>query len=168
MAFIDKAKLYRGHLKPWEEPKRSNEDTDNEEESATTDTITRNLDTMFVSCRIEGRDDNSLTIYKFLVIIIPADKARTSTADSVEAKFKKVESLRLQKFWKAKKKSKIKNANVLEGRFIHTLKNIGTQNEAINVRFVAQGFSDKDEQLMVYDSTALRPSSIRLIFSTAA
>ena len=60
------------------------------------------------------------------------------------------------------------NANILGGRFVCTLKNVGTENEKPKARYVAQGHNDKEKPFIVHNITALRQSSIKIIVSTAA
>lgn len=61
-----------------------------------------------------------------------------------------------------------KEENVLRGRFVLTLKNVGSVEKKAKARFVVQGHKDKEEREMVYNITTLRQSSTRLIISVAA
>ena len=61
-----------------------------------------------------------------------------------------------------------KDANMLGGRFVLTLKRAGTEHETHKARFVAQGFSDRDKDYIIQNITSLRQSSVRMIVSFAA
>lgn len=61
-----------------------------------------------------------------------------------------------------------KGANVMGGRFVLTLKNVGTPEETAKARCIAQGYSDREKPYLIHDVSALRPASIRLISSLAA
>lgn len=60
------------------------------------------------------------------------------------------------------------DANVLESRLIDSLKNVDTSGEMVRVRYVAQGFGDKDKPVIVHKTSSLHASSIQLILSVAA
>lgn len=60
------------------------------------------------------------------------------------------------------------NANILSGRFVHTLKNVDTAEEMPKSRFVVQGNRDKAKALVVHNLETLRQRSTRLLVSTAA
>lgn len=56
-------------------------------------------------------------------------------------------------------------ANIVVGRIIHTVKNVGTKEET---RFVAQGHRYKAKDFVVHNMSTMRHRSIRLLVSTAA
>jgi hypothetical protein len=71
--------------------------------------------------------------------------------------------------WRIVKKQDIpKDANNLHGRFVLTIKNIGTESETYKARYVVQGHRDKEKGYLVHNSTTVRQNSVRLILSTAA
>lgn len=59
-------------------------------------------------------------------------------------------------------------ANVLGGRFVLTIKNVETAEEAYKARFVVQGHTDIENNLLVHNSTNLRQSSIRTLVAIVA
>lgn len=59
-------------------------------------------------------------------------------------------------------------ANILSGRFVHTLKNVDTAEEEPKSRFVVQGDRDKAKAFVVHNLATLRQRSTRLLVSTAA
>lgn len=60
-----------------------------------------------------------------------------------------------------------KDASVLGGHFVLTLKSFGVPDEKAKARYVAQGYDDDDKPYIVHDSSTLRSMSIRLILSIA-
>ena len=61
-----------------------------------------------------------------------------------------------------------RNANVLGGRFVYTLKNAGLDNEQPKARYVAQGHKDREKPFIVHSIPTLRQSSTKILVSTAA
>ena len=61
-----------------------------------------------------------------------------------------------------------KDANILGGRFVCTLKNKGTDREKPKARYVAQGHRDKEKPYIVHNITTLRQSSVKIVVSTSA
>jgi hypothetical protein len=56
------------------------------------------------------------------------------------AKQKEIEGLISRNTWKVVERSKVKtDANILNGRFVPTIKNIGTDEEFYKARYVLQG-----------------------------
>lgn len=60
------------------------------------------------------------------------------------------------------------DANVLGGRFILAIKNVGSPDEMAKAREIAQGHKEKDKPYMVHETATLRSTSVGLIFSMAA
>ena len=60
------------------------------------------------------------------------------------------------------------DANVLGGRFVLAIKNIGTKEELYKARFVVQGHTDAEKNILVHNSTNLRQASIRTLTAVAA
>lgn len=46
------------------------------------------------------------------------------------------------------------------GRFVLTLKNMGTQEVAAKARIIAQDYSDQEKPYLVHDVSALHPASV--------
>ena len=61
-----------------------------------------------------------------------------------------------------------KDANILGGRFVLSMKNIGPKEGQAKARYVAQINRERDTPFMVHDVSTLRSSLIRLILSVAA
>ena len=61
-----------------------------------------------------------------------------------------------------------KDANILGGRFVLTLKEYDTHNETPKALYVVQGHKDKDKEFLVHNTTNLHQRSIRIIVSFAA
>lgn len=105
----------------------------------------------------------------FTVKILNPTDERAGHDDFKSAMNDEVQGLVKRNIWRIVEQGSVpKNANVMGGRFILTLKNYGTPEECAKVRYVAQGFRDRDKPYMVHDTSTLRISSIRLILSIAA
>jgi Reverse transcriptase (RNA-dependent DNA polymerase) len=59
-------------------------------------------------------------------------------------------------------------ANVLNGRFVITIKDVGTDKEIYKARYVGQGHRDKEKTSMVHHNTTARQQSTRLLVGLAA
>jgi Reverse transcriptase (RNA-dependent DNA polymerase) len=59
-------------------------------------------------------------------------------------------------------------ANVLNGRFVVTIKDVGTEKEIYKARYVVQGHRDKEKTSMVHHNTTARQQSTRLLIGLAA
>lgn len=91
-----------------------------------------------------------------------------ASSDFTHAKQIEVEGLKKRRIWSVVNKKDVdENANILGGRFVLTLKNLGTPNETPKVRFVAQSYNDREKTSMVHDASTLRFSSIRVVISVA-
>lgn len=98
-----------------------------------------------------------------------ANDALAKDDDSRTTKLSEVDGLRLRHIWKAVRETDIpKNANVMGGKFLLSLKNFDTPEEKAKVRYFAQGFSDRVKPYMVHDVSTFRISSIRMVMSIAA
>lgn len=60
------------------------------------------------------------------------------------------------------------NAIILGGRFVLALRNAGTSKELCKARFVVQGSTDYEKNLLVHSSTNVRQRSIRMLIGIAA
>ena len=61
-----------------------------------------------------------------------------------------------------------KDANILGGRFVCTLKNKETDKEKAKARNVAHGHREKEKPFIVHNVTTLRQSSVKILVSTCA
>lgn len=113
--------------------------------------------------------DEAIAASEFVVKLLDANDPRVREDDFEQAKRKEVDGLNRRGLWRKVKRSELPpDANILGGRFIFSLKNYGTPSEMAKVRFVAQGYRDKDKPFMVHDASSLRASSIRIILAVAA
>lgn len=60
------------------------------------------------------------------------------------------------------------DANVLGGRFVLAIMNADTDDEVYKARFVVQGHTDVEKNILVHNSTNLRQGSIRVLVAIAA
>jgi Reverse transcriptase (RNA-dependent DNA polymerase) len=60
------------------------------------------------------------------------------------------------------------NANLLGGRFVITIKDIGTERKLYKARDVVQGHRDKEKTSMVHHNTTAKQQSTRLLTGLAA
>jgi hypothetical protein len=61
-----------------------------------------------------------------------------------------------------------KDAKILNGRFVLTIKNANSDDEICKARYVVQGHKDREKSLLEHNSTTVRQSSTRLIMTLAA
>lgn len=163
LASINKVKLYR------HQSQEVDCSPDEIEASSSEQDYLKELDTIFGSSETASNDPNAIPVEEFVVKIIAPSDPRAKEDDFVEVKKREVSGLQKRNLWSIVKACTVgKNSNILGGRFILKLKNYETPNEMAKVRFVAQGFDDRDKPFMVHDTSTLRSTSIRLIRSTAA
>lgn len=62
----------------------------------------------------------------------------------------------------------IRNPNILGGRFVLSIKNSGTHDEVYKARFVVQGHTDIEKNMLVHNSTNLKQNSIRVLVALAS
>lgn len=76
----------------------------------------------------------------FVVQLLAPSEPRVREYDFNKAKRIKVDGLVKQKIWRIVNSDDIpNNASVVKRRFILSLKNVGTPDEAAKVRYIAQG-----------------------------
>jgi Reverse transcriptase (RNA-dependent DNA polymerase) len=98
----------------------------------------------------------------------PADPRATSS-QFMDAKKREIKGLMNKNTWKIVDKETIpKDANILNGRFVLTIKNANSDDEICKARYVVQGHKDREKSLLVHNSTTVRQSSTRLIMTLAA
>lgn len=104
-----------------------------------------------------------------LTEILGPDDPRAVSPQFIQAKHDEIKGLQRRETWRIIRKRDLPpQANILGGRFVLTLKNLGTNEETAKARYVAQGNRDKEKPHMVHNITTLRQSSTRLIISVAA
>eukprot|EP00168_Porphyra_purpurea_P009873 TRINITY_DN2422_c0_g1_i7.p1 TRINITY_DN2422_c0_g1~~TRINITY_DN2422_c0_g1_i7.p1 ORF type:complete len:645 (-),score=110.77 TRINITY_DN2422_c0_g1_i7:745-2598(-) len=100
---------------------------------------------------------------------IPPGDPRIATAQFQAAAAKEVDGLMARDtFRKVHGRDLPRGANVLGGRMVCTIKNVGTPDEAPKARYVAQGNRDQAKQFVVHNLATLRQRSTRVLTSTAA
>lgn len=101
-------------------------------------------------------------------VLHPGDP-RGETKPFETAKLAEINGLKARKVWKVISRSKIpKDANILGGRFVLAIKNLGSSDQKEKARDIVQGHKDKEKPYMVHEIATLRSSSIRLVLSVAA
>jgi Reverse transcriptase (RNA-dependent DNA polymerase) len=60
------------------------------------------------------------------------------------------------------------NANILNGRYVITIKDIGTEREFHKARYVVQGHRDKEKTSIVHQNTTAKQKSTRILPGLAA
>lgn len=109
------------------------------------------------------------TLNIFRTEVIPNGDPRLGTAQFVEAARKEADGLQERgTFTKVEAAEVPAGANVIGGRFVFTLKHVGTPQEMPKARFVAQGQHDKAKWFVVHNLATMRQRSTRVLVSTAA
>eukprot|EP00168_Porphyra_purpurea_P016741 TRINITY_DN552_c0_g1_i1.p1 TRINITY_DN552_c0_g1~~TRINITY_DN552_c0_g1_i1.p1 ORF type:complete len:862 (-),score=144.43 TRINITY_DN552_c0_g1_i1:471-2858(-) len=104
-----------------------------------------------------------------LTTVIPPGDPRLKTARFEEAARKETAGLQDRGTFSAVLEGDLPpSANVIGGRFVYTLKNVGTKEELAKARFVAQGHRDQAKLFVVHNLATMRQRSTRLLVSTAA
>ncbi len=113
----------------------------------------------------DGEDQQEVLLTKTLH---PADKEQFSQRFD-EAKAKEIEGLEQKETWTVVDGTNLPSeANVLTGRFVLAIKNVGQKDEKAKARFVVQGHRDKEKNFLVHNTTTARQSSTRILASIAA
>jgi len=100
--------------------------------------------------------------------VLPGDP-RIRTTRFREAALKEVGGLRDRGTFTTVREADVpRGANIIGGRFVYTLKQVGTAGELAKARFVAQGHRDKAKWYVVHNLATMRQRSTRLLVSTAA
>lgn len=106
---------------------------------------------------------------EIVVKIVRPDDPRGQESDFLEAEESVGNGLKTRKIWIVIPKHEVREDSlVMWGRFILTLKNVGTPEEIAKAKYISQGYKDGRKQYFVYDTKMLRASSIRLILSVSA
>lgn len=105
----------------------------------------------------------------FLTEVLSIRDPRSNSPEFMAAKQREIEGLvKRGTFEVVFKEAAPKGANIMDGRFVLAVKNKDTGAEIFKARYVVQGHTDKDKNLLVHSSTNLRQSSIRTITALAA
>lgn len=152
----------------------SHQNTEEEKQSTRPDTqiqsaLDRRLNAVSGAVPVNGSRNDEISVDEFIVELLKEGDPRIYQRDFEEAKKKKIAGLCRRKIWHKVKRGELKSdSNVMGGRFIYSLKSYETSPEMAKVRYVAEGYSDKDKPFMVHDAGSLRASFIRIVLSTAA
>lgn len=65
-------------------------------------------------------------------------------------------------------KGRKKKPNIMGGRFVLAIKNIGNSKEDCKARFVVQGHTDVEKALLVHNSTTMQKGTICSLIALAA
>lgn len=115
--------------------------------------------------RLHKRDTQEVLIQE---IIHPSDP-RSRSPDANAARKKEIDGLVRKGTWKVVIKEEVPpDANVLNGRFFITIKDIETNEPIHKARYVVQGHKDKEKNRLVHNSTTVRQSSTRVLTALAA
>lgn len=101
-------------------------------------------------------------------VLSPSDiRAHSSHFD--KAKAKEIYGLLARRAFSIFKKNTLPgDANILGGHFLLAKKYVGTANELYKARFVVQGHTDRDKNLIVYTSSTVLQASVRLLVALTA
>lgn len=89
--------------------------------------------------------------------------------DYEAAKASEVDGLKELGIWTIVNSADVpKDANVLGGRLILSLKHFDTPDGKEKVRYVAQGFDDHEKPYVVHNTSKFRVSSIRIVLQVAS
>jgi len=100
-------------------------------------------------------------------VVLPGDPCVRTTRFR-EAATKEVGGLRDRGTFTTVREADVpRAANIIGGRFVNTLKQVGTAEEFATARFVAQGYRDKAKWYVVHNLKTMRQRSTRLLVSTA-
>lgn len=105
----------------------------------------------------------------YITVVVPPGDPRLSTTRFRAAAAKEADGLQERGTFKRVKESDVpKGANIVGGRMVYTVKNVGTADEAPKARYVAQGNRDQAKWFVVHNLATLRQRSTRILVSTAA
>ena len=100
--------------------------------------------------------------------VIDQKDITTTSSKFCTAKEEEVNGLQKRETWQVIPKASLPHkANVLSGRFVLTLKNLGSADEKPKARYVSQGNCDREKAHMVHNITTLRQISTRIIVSVS-
>lgn len=107
---------------------------------------------------ISAREFTSVVEVNLTETLSPQDPRGTSPIFQ-EAKKREVEGLENRSVWRVIPKSDLpEKPNIVGGKFVLTMKNLGTNKEKAKARYVGLGHLDKDKPHMVHNTTTLRQS----------
>lgn len=119
--------------------------------------------------RLPGNDvlssdskDDQLPIDTLVVKILKNSDERAQYPDFKSAMEIEVNVFKARGMWqKVLRSDTVKDGIIIGGRFLLTLKNYGTPTEKAKVRYVAQGYNDREQPYIVHDMATLRAAQKR-------
>lgn len=127
------------------------------------------IDSSFQPALSDSMEIEATNADEFIMKIIPTDDPRCSHEGFKLAKKNQVKGLLEKSIRKIVHRSvAASDGTLLSGRFLYTVKNVGTPYKRAKVLFVAQGFYDQDKSHIIHDIAAFQTSSIGLLPSYAA
>jgi hypothetical protein len=129
------------------------------------------FETAFVEhlCSIGDHEHDSSSVSVFLSEAIQPCDPKFSSPEAVEARSREIAGLVQRGTWEVTLRSELpSSANVLDGRFVMTIKDTGTDRECVKARYVIKGHKDVEKQWLVHNSPSLRQGSIKLLVALAA
>lgn len=110
-----------------------------------------------------------MPVKTFITDVVPPGDPRIATARFKAAAVKEADGLQERGTFKKVRECEVpKGANIVGGRMVYTVKNVGTADEAPKARYVAQGNRDQAKLFVVHNLATLRQRSTRILVSTAA
>lgn len=104
-----------------------------------------------------------------LTRVIPIASPEMNSPRFNNAKRKEITGLQEKGVWEIIDRDQVpRDANVLNGRFVLSIKNEGTTEEKEKARFVVQGHKDKEKNFLVHNSNTSKQASTRLIASISS
>ena len=104
-------------------------------------------------------------------VLRPCDP-RCNTTEMQAAKAKELEGLARRGTFEVVCREEVQknesSPNIMGGRFVLSVKNLGTGEEMCKARFVVQGHTDVEKSLLIHNSTTLQKGSIRTLIAIAA
>lgn len=169
LASIDKLKLYRQVSNNMDDKKLLTEQSHDLSRDDIFQHELNQLKSLLGNRYVGDEVQPSAVIDTFVSKLIDDNSSRAQEEDFVKAKQAEILGLQQRKIWKTINRCDVPTgSNILGGRFVLTLKNVGSPSEGAKARYVAQGYRDDHKNIIVHDTAVLRVSSIRMILSAAA
>ena len=110
-----------------------------------------------------GSQEHSVHITE---IIKPGDPRESEFDD---AKREEIQGLIERGTWEIVPKSSVQEgANILRGRFVLTIKDVGTDKQRRKARYVVQGYRDRMKTSLVHDTSTAKQSSVKILVGISA
>lgn len=127
--------------------------------------VVNQIHTVMTQWKSDNDEHAAVYLNEYLSIVDP----RGDNPKFVTAKMKEITGLQENRVYKVIDKAQFpKRANVLGGRFVLCVKNVGSDDEIYKARYVVQDHKDKEKSRLIHPSTNLRQRSVKLITFLAA